>query len=164
MAFVHDFLDVAIGFDAAVAELLDAEPGWLAILAEKGITDGQALGLRLAPKDTAIPLPVAHVRIVLERPYRRSDRWVMPFHWAGTAVPALFQAMEAELSVAPLGVAEVRFTFSARYQPPVGGTGEMVDAVLLHRVVERSVRTFLCALGDAVQRRATSRANPVTSA
>jgi hypothetical protein len=164
MAFVQDFLDVAVGFDAAVVELGDVEPGWLAILAEKGVRDGQALRLRLAPKETAIALPSRCVRIDLERPYRRGDRWVMPFHWAGTAVPALFQAMDAELSVAPLGAAEVRLTFSARYQPPVSSPGQVVDALLLQRVVERSVRSFLFALGDAVLRRATSRAATLNSA
>jgi hypothetical protein len=151
MAFVQDFLDVRVGFDAVVSELLDGDRGWLPVVAEKGVRGGQELRLRLAPRDAAFPLPSKRVRVDLERPYRRGDGWVLPFHWAATVVPAMFPAMEAELTVAPLGNTEARLTFSGRYQPPLGAVGQVVDTVLLHRVVERSVRSFLVALGDALQ-------------
>jgi hypothetical protein len=116
------------------------------------------------PRDSAIPLPSKRVRVDLEQPYRRGDAWVLPFHWSATALPALFPAMEAELSVAPLGESEVRLTFSGRYRPPLGGVGQIVDTVLLHRVVERSVRGFLHALGDGLERRAATRPGFVSSA
>ena len=164
MAFVQDFLDVRVEFDAAVAELLDADHGWLELLAEKGLQHGHDLRLRLAPKDATIPLPSKRVRVDLERPYRRGEDWVLPFHWTATAVPALFPAMEAELDVAPLGADDVRLTFSGRYRPPLGGIGEAIDSVALHRVVEHSVRTFLAALGDALQRAAAGSAGPISSA
>jgi hypothetical protein len=164
MAFVQDFLEVDVGFDAAVAELLDADHGWLEILAEQGLRGGHELRLRLAPRGTVIPLPSKRVRVDLERPYPRGDGWVLPFHWMATAVLAIFPAMEAELGVAPLGDGDVRLTFSGRYRPPLGGVGELVDTVVLHRVVEHSVRTFLLALGDALRRGAPATADPVSSA
>jgi hypothetical protein len=164
VAYVQDFLDVGVGFDAAVAELLDADHGWLELLAEQGIQHGHDLRLRLAPKDGAIPLPSKRVRVDLERPYRRGEDWLLPFHWTATAMPALFPAMEAELAVAPLGADDVRLTFSGQYRPPLGGIGEAIDTAVLHRVVEHSVRTFLRALGDALQRAAAGSAGPVSSA
>lgn len=164
VAFVQDFLDVGVGFDSAVAELLDADHGWLELLAEAGLQHGHDLRLRLAPKDAAIPLPSKRVRVDLERPYRRGEEWVLPFHWMATAVPALFPAMEAELDVAPLGAGDVRLTFSGRYRPPLGGIGEAIDTVILHRVVEHTVRTFLRGLGDALQCAAAASAGSVSSA
>ena len=164
MPFVQDFRDIGVGFDAVIAELCNAERGWLAILAEDGVRAGHELRLRLVPKDTPIPLPSKRVHIEVEQPYVRGDGWVLPFHWVATALPGLFPTMEAELNVAPLGANEVRITFSGRYRPPLGSVGGMADTALLHRIVERSVRNFLQALDDGLKQRVASRGGAVSSA
>lgn len=151
MTFIRDFADVAVDFETAAAVLLHADRAWLAPLAAEGVHAGNQLRLRVAAPGSAIPLPSKRVRIDLESPYRRGDAWVIPFHWQATGLPALFPQMEAELQVEPLGPGEVRLTLSGHYRPPLGEIGHMADAVLLHRVVERSVRVFLAGVAEGVR-------------
>jgi hypothetical protein len=127
MAFVHDFLDIPVPPDTAIPLVLDAEGGLL------------------TP-------PSKSMRVVREEPYRRGDGWVVPFHWYGATAPALFPVMSAELYLAPLGPHETGLSFSGTYLPPLGGMGRMADMLLLHRVVERSVRAFLLALAAELER------------
>lgn len=150
MAFVHDFLDVPLPFDTAARGLLRAEPGWLASPASRGMVAGGELSLRLAPPDAPIPLPSKRGRVDVETPFRRGDAWVLPFHWQATGVAALFPQIEGEVQLAPLGPAEVRMSLTGHYRPPLGELGQVADAVLLHRVVERSVRVFLAAMADGL--------------
>lgn len=164
MAFVHDFLDVPLGFDAAAEAVLRAEPDRLACIALRGVQAGGELQLRLASPRSAIPLPAKRGRVDVETAYRRGDAWVLPFHWRPTGPAALFPQIEAELQVAPLGANEVRLSFSGHYRPPLGEVGHLADAVLMHRVVERSVRVFLGTLADDLQGSAGRPGAPVSRA
>lgn len=159
MAFVYDFLDIPLGFDAVSGSLLHVDADWLTSVVVEGMRAGGELRLRLTSPGSAIPLPTKRGRVDLERPYRRGDAWVLPFHWRPTGPAALFPQLEAELEVAPLGEDEVRLSFSGHFRPPLGGIGQLADTVLLHRVVERSVRVFLATLADRVRAACTA---PVT--
>jgi hypothetical protein len=162
VAFAQDFLDVPVPAAWAVAHLGEGEDALLALLAEHGLRAGQELRLRLVPPGSHVPLPSKRVRVDTERPYRRGDGCVLPFHWAATDVPGLFPTMQAELEVAPLGDDEVQLIFRGQYRPPLGGVGRMADAVLMHRIVERSIRAFLLALGETLERRAAQREHAVS--
>lgn len=151
MAFVYDFLDVPLPFDAAATALLQAEPDWLASMVTHGAEAGGELQLRLAPPGSPLPLPSKRGRVDAETPYRRGDAWVLPFHWRPSGAAALFPQIEAELQVAPLGPSEVRLTFSGHYRPPLGEVGHLADTMLMHRVVERSVRVFLGSVARGLE-------------
>lgn len=151
MAFVQDFIDIPLDFDAAAGALLRAEPDWLESIATHGAQAGRELRLRLAPPNSPIPLPTKRGRVDVENPYRRGDAWVLPFCWRPTGPAALFPQIEAELQVAPLGPNEVRVRFSGQYRPPLGEVGHLADTVLMHHVVERSVRVFLGTLADGLK-------------
>ena len=150
MAFVHDFLDIPVGFDAATHARGSVEPDWLASVATHGMAAGGELRLRAVPPDSAIPLPSKRGRVDVETPYCRGDAWVLPFHWRAIGAAALFPQIEAELQVAPLGDGEVRISLSGNYRPPLGEVGHVADAVLLHRLAERSMRVFLTTLADGL--------------
>ena len=150
MAFVHDFLDIPVDFDAAAGALMHAEADWLASLATHGMAAGGELRLRVVPPGSAIPLPGKRGRVDVETPYPRGDAWVLPFHWRAIGAAALFPQIEAELQVAPLGDGEVRLSISGNYRPPLGEVGHVADTVLLHRVAERSIRVFLTTLADGL--------------
>jgi len=151
VAFVHDFLDIPLGFDAAAGALLRAEPDRLASMVMHGAEAGGELQLRLAPPSSHLPLPAKRGRVDVEAAYRRGDAWVLPFHWRPTGAAALFPQIEAELQLAPLGASEVRVSFSGHYRPPLGDVGHLADTVLMHRVVERSIRVFLGSLAEGLQ-------------
>lgn len=164
VAFVYDFLDVLLPFDAAAAALLRAEPDWLASMATHGAEAGGELQLRLAPPGSPLPLPSKRGRVDVESPYRRGDAWVLPFHWRPTGAAVLFPQIEAELQVAPLGPSEVRLTFTGHYRPPFGEVGHLADTVLMHRVVERSARVFLGSLARGLETVGDSRETSISRA
>jgi hypothetical protein len=56
--------------------------------------------------------------------------------------------MEADLEVASLGPSATQLAISARYSPPLGIVGRMLDRAVLHRVAEATIKDFLDHLGS----------------
>ena len=55
------------------------------------------------------------------------------------AVPSL----DADIEVGELGPERTQLSISARYTPPLGSLGRVLDRALLHRVAEATVKDFL---------------------
>jgi uncharacterized membrane protein len=56
--------------------------------------------------------------------------------------------LEADLEVAALGGSRTQLSVSARYRPPLGSVGRVIDKALLHRVAEATIKDFLDRLGE----------------
>jgi hypothetical protein len=67
----------------------------------------------------------------------------IPIRWEAAKRPRLFPLMSAELSIYPLTSTETQLDFLGRYDPPMGLLGDAIDAVLLHRIAEASVHSFI---------------------
>ncbi len=67
----------------------------------------------------------------------------IPFQWEAAKRARLFPLMSAELSVYPLTSTETQLDFLGRYDPPMGVLGDAIDAVLLRRIAEASVHSFI---------------------
>ena len=63
--------------------------------------------------------------------------------WSATRAAALFPVMEATLSVYPISAHETQLDLSGRYRPPLGAAGSAFDAVVGHRLAEKSVLRFV---------------------
>jgi len=150
--FVRYFVNLPL--PAAVVErLLLGDPGsWLPGLAERASRGGARL---LA--DVGFDTPSVRVRkrvaIELGQPTRLPSKTVLPFTWRATGPEVLFPELEADLEVGPLGPRESQLAISARYRPPLGVLGSVVDRALLHRVAEATLKDFLDRVGRALVER-----------
>ncbi|MBV9311281.1 MAG: hypothetical protein JOZ73_10630 [Solirubrobacterales bacterium] len=86
----------------------------------------------------------------VEPAYHRGDRLILPIHWWASGAAALFPRLEADLELAPLGDASTEITLMGRYDPPLAARGRQADRLLLHRVAEASVRSFLTRVAAAL--------------
>ena len=80
-----------------------------------------------------------------------ATKTVVPFSWQAVG-PArgLFPTLDADLEIAPLGPGSTQLSISARYAPPLGVVGRMLDRAVLHRVAEATIKDFLDQVGVAV--------------
>jgi hypothetical protein len=140
--FVHDFAHIDLPYPAVHAEVLRDDGRWLCPLGCAAYADGSALHLRVGP-GAGTHLPSKMVQIQLDRPHDRRDGIAVAMRWVATGVAGLFPSMEADLEFAPVGESITQVTLSGTYKPPLGVVGRTVDALLLHRVAESTVRSFL---------------------
>jgi len=140
--FVHDFAQIDLPYAAVHAEVLRDGAGWLRPLGCAAYAQGTALQLRVGPGRPG-GIPSKAVSIYLERPQERDDSVAIPMHWVASGGFGLFPSMAAELEVAPLGDSITQVTLSGTYDPPLGLVGRSLDALLLHRLAEATVRAFL---------------------
>jgi len=91
---------------------------------------------------TEITISVGEIDDVSDDPlFSRVTR--IPVRWQAAQRPRLFPLMSAELSLYPLTSTETQLDFLGRYDPPLGMLGTSIDAVLLHRIAEASVHSFI---------------------
>ena len=72
-----------------------------------------------------------------------ADRVMLPVSWVAVGGPPLFPAMEGTLHVQPEGAGSTRLTLNARYDPPLGLLGELIDRALMHRVAQGTIKDFV---------------------
>jgi hypothetical protein len=58
--------------------------------------------------------------------------------------------LDADLEVAALAPGRTQLAMSARYDPPLGVVGKMIDRTILYRVAEATIKDFLDTLADAL--------------
>lgn len=88
---------------------------------------------------------IISIKKIEEKP---SDAMASPvtrlkLEWQAAKMPSLFPLMKAELSIYPLTATETQLDFSGRYEPPLGGVGKAVNALVGHRIAEVSVHRFI---------------------
>jgi len=63
--------------------------------------------------------------------------------WKPAGLASLFPTLEADIELGELGPERTQLSISARYTPPLGSLGRVLDRALLHRVAEATVKDFL---------------------
>jgi len=79
--------------------------------------------------------------------------------WKATGAQRLFPLLEADLEVAGLGATRTQLSISARYRPPMGPLGRVLDRALLHRVAEAALKDFLDRVGATIATRVRAMAD-----
>jgi hypothetical protein len=144
---IHDFAYVPVSA-AKVRDRILADHGeWLAPLAAAAAGDGEALRLRVGPME-ALPMLGKTVTVRVGQPIARGEVTVVPLTWQATTTPGLFPVLSADLEVAALGDDLTQLTLQGRYDPPLGAVGQRINRLLMHRVAEASVRSFLGHLAE----------------
>jgi len=80
------------------------------------------------------------IRLLIGEPERTSTWAAIPIWWQPTFGRKLFPVMNGKLEVAPVDKDETRLTVSGMYEPPLGRLGRELDAALMHRVAEGTVK------------------------
>lgn len=106
-----------------------------------------------------------HIRVgdVRDLPdaFTRHIRWV-PVARGGASVSRALPILEGQLRVEHRRPPGVDVLLAAHYRPPGGRAGEVLDAVAMHRVADRTVRRSLEDIGERL-RLASLASSPVTA-
>ncbi len=72
--------------------------------------------------------------------------------WHAARGEGLFPTMSGELSASPVTFADTQIGFEGTYQPPLGGFGKAVDALIGHRIAEATVHRFVNEVVGEIRR------------
>jgi hypothetical protein len=139
---LHDFAYVPVSAERVCDRIMAKDGEWLAPLAAAAMSEGEALRLRIGPLGD-VPLLAKTVSVEVGEALRRDEVTVVPLTWKATTTPGLFPVMSADLEVVALDAELTQLTLRGRYEPPLGAVGRRLDRLLMHRVAEASVRSFL---------------------
>jgi hypothetical protein len=148
--FVRAFTDVPAAFDVAEEALLRAPETWVPGLASDADFRGENLlaEVGVGPPGRRID---KRVEITMGRPMRFPSKTVVPVTWRATGPKGLFPELDGDLEIAPFGPSHSQLSLSARYTPPLGLAGKVVDRALLHRVAEATVKDFVERTAEALE-------------
>jgi hypothetical protein len=147
--FVRYFLDLPVPFEEVEVSLLDDPEAWIPGLLREAEDRGERLladvGFELDRRRIA-----KQVEIQLGPPHRIPSKTLLPMSWHATGLDGVFPQLDGDVEVAALGPRRTQLSISARYRPPMGVAGRMLDRALLHRVAEATIKDFLDRVGEHV--------------
>ena len=146
---VYDFIHIPLPVAQVRHRLLVAVGGLWQHVAEAAYDEGEELLSRVGPFGPVPGLSKA-VRVQVGKVRDRGEGCVMPLRWSATGPSELFPVMEADLEIAPLGEHASQLRLSGSYDPPLGPVGRQLDRLLLHQLVEATVRALLGQLVAAL--------------
>ena len=148
--FARYYVELPVPVAQAEAVLTAGSVAWLPGLVEAANERGDRL---LAEVGFGDDVRIARrVAVELGPSVHMATKTVVPLHWQAAEGPGLFPSVDADLEVAPLGPGATQLAISARYVPPLGRLGRVIDRALLHRVAEATLKDFLDGVGEAVVR------------
>jgi hypothetical protein len=148
--FVQDFVQIGRDF-GEIRTLVIANPrALLAASAGAAYRDSEQILVRLTPS-TKLPRFGKSVKVDLGDPYEREGQLVVPMHWWAPGATRLYPHLDAALEFAPFGADSTQITLMGSYEPPLGGVGRQVDMILLHRVANASIRSFLTRVARSLE-------------
>jgi hypothetical protein len=146
--FARYFVELPISAED-VERALSRDPRmWLPGLAERAHHQGELL-LAEVGFGEAVRIKRAVV-VELGQPVRSGAKTVFPLRWAASGPGGLFPSLDADLEVATLRPGRTQLAMSARYVPPFGSVGRVIDRAALSRVAEATLKDFLDRVADAI--------------
>ena len=146
---IRDFVQLAKPYSDVAVLLANGADTLLHASAHSAYREGEEMSIRLGPSGKH---PHIGKRVMLDvgRPYEKKDSLVIPICWWATKAPWLFPCLDGDLMISPVGEDHTQITLLARYEAPLAAIGRGMDHLVLHRVVDASVRSFLLRIGDAL--------------
>lgn len=140
--FIRYFIEISQPMAEVEAELLDSPGHWSTEPAREAEARGQRL---LAEVGFGPPGARIGKRVELQfgEPIRFPSKTILPMSWKPAGVDSLFPGLDADIELGELGSDRTQLSISARYTPPFGSFGRVLDRALLHRVAEATVKDFL---------------------
>ena len=145
--FIRYFIEIPRPMAEVEPELLESPGSWSTAPARGAETRGEEL---LAEVGFGPPGARIGKRVELQfgEPVRFPSKTVLPMSWKLAGLEGLFPELEADIEVGQLGPERTQLSISARYTPPFGSLGRVLDRALLHRVAEATVKDFLDRAGQ----------------
>jgi hypothetical protein len=146
--FARYFVELPISAED-VERALSRDPlAWLPGFAERAHHQGDQL---LAEVGFGEAVRIKRtVAVELGNPVRSGSKTVFPLRWAASGPGGLFPSLDADLEVASLRPGRTQLAMSARYVPPFGTVGRMIDRAALSRIAEATLKDFLDRVADAI--------------
>lgn len=144
--FVHYETRVPMSM-AGVERRLDQARSQLDALADVAYREGEELRSKVGPGAGTL---AKEVRLDIGTAEIHRSGLIYPINWSATGAELLFPKLSAELSISHVGPDETRVILDGTYQPPLGTLGKVVDRVLLRRVAESTVKTWVDRLAEAL--------------
>jgi hypothetical protein len=146
--FARYFVELPMPAGSVERALLRSPQTWVPGLASRANYHGDAL---LAEVGFGGEVRIARkVAIEFGEPVRLPSKTVIPLRWTAAGASGLFPSLDADLEVAPLGPNTTQLAMSARYVPPLGILGRVVDRTILFRVAEATLKDFLDRVAEAL--------------
>ncbi len=147
--FLYDFVHVHAKFDAIINMAKLQDFAWIGSSAKKSVTDGVIYITKLH----ASGLFSKVVEVELGAPRRSQRSYIMPIAWRSLNSRFLFPTLDGDLEFLELDPGYIRIALRGSYLSPFGGIGVSIDRLLMHRVAESTVRSFLQDLASEIQAR-----------
>ena len=149
--FIRDEKQLNVGSTAARAALAGlARSGWLQDASE-GAYDAGMTGLArycaAGPAAGTCKLHTVHSRALAAR--RDSARLAVRWDAAGPG-GLLFPALDADITLGPVGEHATVLTVTGVYRPPPGDLGDGLDRAVVGHLAQTTVRVFLDRVADAI--------------
>jgi hypothetical protein len=146
--FARYFVELAVPAERVEAVLRQDPSRWLTHLAERANERGDTL---LAEVGFGEHMRIARtVEVEFAAGVHAGTKAIFPLRWSASGPGGVFPALDADLEVAPLGVGYTQLSISARYVPPLGAVGKVIDRAILSRVAEATLKDFLDRVAAAV--------------
>lgn len=146
--FARYFVELPISAEDVERALSHDPRAWLPGLAEGAHHRGDQL---LAEVGFGEAIRIKRtVAVELGQPVRSGSKTVLPLRWAASGPGGLFPSLDADLEVASLRPGRTQLAMSARYVPPFGTVGRVIDRAALSRVAEATVKDFLDRVAEAI--------------
>jgi hypothetical protein len=156
---IRDFVQVDRDYDEIRARVLADPRALISASVGSAYRDGERLSVRLTALSNHPSLGKT-VEVDLADPYEREDQLVLPMHWWAPGATRLYPHLDGDLEFSPLGALSTQLTLMGSYDPPFGFVGRRADVMLLHHIVEASVRSFLARLARDLERPAAVLVRP----
>ena len=147
---IHDFLQLTLTF-AEVRDIVARDAhGAIDDCIAGAYRDGEdrSATMRSTPDS---PVRAPRVWADLGSTYARGDGFILPITWWAPGAIYLFPRLDGDLEVMPVGDAATQLTLMGTYDAPAVGPGPRIDTLLLHRLTEGTVRSFLKRMGLFMQ-------------
>ena len=146
---LHDYAFVPLPSERVYARIAANHGEWLSSLAVGAAREGESLRLRVGPIKS-LPMLGETVTRRAEQPIRRGEVTIVPLTWHAAGSRGLFPVLIADLEVAALESDVTQLTLRGRYEPPLGAVGQRLDELLMHRVAEATIRSFMRRLAEGL--------------
>jgi hypothetical protein len=139
---IQDFVEVRAPYAVVRDRLTQPMAHWLTDGATAAYAEGERLSLMVSPEGGTVR-ELQRVHIELGPAYARGEGVVVPLSWWAIDARRVFPTLDADLEVMPMGPNQVMLTLMGSYEPPLGQTVLGLDRLVLHRIAETCIRSFL---------------------
>ena len=148
---IRYFGEIPTPFEAVEHAVLAAPETWMPRLARATELEREALLSEVGVRDDG-EHSKRPAEIRFGKALRLPAKTILPMRWKPSSAWPLFPELEADFEVAALGPSRTQLSVNARYTPPLGRLGSIIDRALLHRVAEATVKDFVDRVRAELQR------------